>query len=62
MNGMWQRASFCNSGMCVEVQITPTFVFVRNSEGGPVVTASRAEWRAFCAGVAAGEFDLPEES
>jgi hypothetical protein len=62
VNGLWRRASFCCTGECVEVQITESFVFVRNSEGGPVVTASRAEWDAFCAGVAAGEFNLPEET
>lgn len=62
MNGLWQRASFCCSGMCVEVQITPTFVFVRNSEGGPVATFDHREWRAFVAAAAAGEFNIKETS
>lgn len=61
MSGVWLTSSSCVSGECVQVQITPSWVFVRNSDGGPVVTASYDEWRSFIAGAAAGEFDLPEE-
>lgn len=62
MNGLWRRASACCSGNCVEAQARDGRVFVRNSTGGPVVAFDRSEWEAFVAGVAAGEFNLPEET
>lgn len=62
MNGLWPRASFCNSGMRVEAQARDGRVYVRNSTGGPVVAFDRSEWEAFVAVVAAGEFNLPEET
>jgi hypothetical protein len=62
VNGLWRRASACVSGECAEAQITESWVFVRNSEGGPVATFDHREWRAFVAAAAAGEFNLPEET
>lgn len=59
MTGLWKRSTACATGECIEIQISPTYVFLRNAAGGPVVTASHAEWTAFCAGAAAGEFVLP---
>lgn len=58
----WIKSSRCNSGFCVEVQITPSFVHVRNSEGGPVASFGHEEWTAFVAGCATGDFDIPEET
>jgi hypothetical protein len=45
------------SGDCVEVSFEDETVLVRGSRdrNGPVLTFTRAEWRAFCAAVAAGE-------
>jgi hypothetical protein len=59
----WRKSSHSsgNGGQCVEVaQNLPGAVAVRDSKdpGGPVLAFSFAEWRAFAAGVKAGEFDL----
>lgn len=62
MSGVWLTSSSCVSGECVQVQITPSWVFVRNSDGGPVATFDHDEWRTWLAGVKQGEFDLPEET
>ena len=45
------------AGECVEVCFEGEQVHVRGSRGprGPMLTFTRAEWRAFCAAVAAGE-------
>lgn len=55
-------ATDCSLGDCVEVAVAGTQVQVRDSKdpGGPVLTFSLDEWRAFLAGAAAGEFDAPE--
>lgn len=51
------------NGQCVEVDAAGGDVKVRDSKnpGGPALTFTRAEWRAFTAGVKDGEFDLPPE-
>jgi hypothetical protein len=59
----WRKSSYSsgNGGQCVEVaQNLPGAVAVRDSKDpeGPVLALSFAEWRAFAAGVKAGEFGL----
>ncbi|CAM3066536.1 DUF397 domain-containing protein [Saccharomonospora xinjiangensis] len=60
-DGQWRKSSFSgNQGDCVEFRRVDGGVEVRNSkrpdEGSVAYTDS--EWRAFVAGVKAGEFDL----
>jgi hypothetical protein len=45
---------------CVEVRIGVDEVHVRDSKDryGPVLCFTHSEWRAFLAGVRAGEFDV----
>lgn len=57
----WATSSYSgnNGGQCVEVaRNLPGVVAVRDSKdlGGPALVFSPGEWRAFAAGVAAGEF------
>jgi hypothetical protein len=63
---VWQksRASGDSGGNCVEVAIIDGAVLLRNSQypGGPVLSFSHAEWRAFLTGARGGEFDLPEDA
>lgn len=59
----WTKSSFCDAGSCVEVFVDDDedLVFVRNSNSGAVLAAqffTAEEWRAFTAGVKAGEFDV----
>jgi hypothetical protein len=59
----WRKASYSstNGGACVEVAANlPGIVAVRDSKdpAGPVLAFSPGQWRAFAAGVRAGEFDL----
>jgi hypothetical protein len=61
--GVWRKASYSasNGGACVEVARVPTSaVAVRDSKDpdGPRLVVTPDEWRAFAAGVKAGEFDL----
>ena len=54
----WRRASICNGGECVEVASAGDGILLRHSTYPDTeVTVSGAEWRAFVAGVKAGEFD-----
>jgi hypothetical protein len=57
----WRRSSACTGAdsTCVEVAVGTGVVAVRDSkdQGGPVLRFTAAEWRAFLAGVRAGEFD-----
>ena len=60
----WRKSSHSNAngGACVEVaQNLPGAVAVRDSKDpdGPKLAFAPDEWRAFAAGVRAGEFDLP---
>jgi hypothetical protein len=59
---MWKKSSYsAGQGACVAVtQFTDGRVGVKHStrEGEPVLF-TRREWKAFIAGVKAGEFDLP---
>ncbi len=56
----WRKSSFSKqNGNCVELAQLPTGgVAVRDSKDphGPALQFTRAEWVAFTAGVAAGEF------
>jgi hypothetical protein len=58
----WFKSSFsANGSSCVEVRFRPgRIVAVRDTKdrSGPVLEFTSAEWVAFLAGVAAGEFDL----
>lgn len=66
----WRKSSYsANGGNCVEVAAgvvrksgrkPGSVVMVRDSKDpqGPVLVFSLDEWRAFAAGVKAGEFDL----
>jgi hypothetical protein len=57
----WRKSSFsANNGACVELApLTEGGVAVRDSKDphGPVLSFTRAEWTAFAAGMAAGEFN-----
>jgi hypothetical protein len=59
----WRKSSYSggNGGACVEVAVLPDGGWaVRDSKnpGGPKLAFAADEWRAFTAGVEAGEFDL----
>lgn len=57
----WRKSSKCNNeNMCVEVAlIDDDAIGVRNSKrpNAGMAIFTREEWRAFAAGVAAGEFE-----
>jgi hypothetical protein len=58
----WRKSSYSggNGGACVEVAVLPDGGrAVRDSKnpGGPKLAFAADEWRAFTAGVKAGEFD-----
>ena len=58
---VWFKSSFSNGqgGACVEVAANlPGIVAVRHSKDpdGPKLVFTAGEWKAFVAGVAAGEF------
>lgn len=53
----WRRSSWCYSGDCVEVDVLPGSVRVRDSKNPDVIlTFSTEEWDLFARGVARGEF------
>ncbi|HEV2243347.1 MAG TPA: DUF397 domain-containing protein [Streptosporangiaceae bacterium] len=58
----WRKSSYSGNdgGGCVEVAQAPAGVAVRDSKDpdGPGLACSPQEWRAFVAGVKAGEFGL----
>ena len=58
----WRKSSYSGNdgGGCVEVARLPAVVAVRDSKDpdGSRLTFSSEEWRAFVAGVKAGEFGL----
>ncbi|WP_433470818.1 DUF397 domain-containing protein [Saccharomonospora azurea] len=60
-DGQWRKSSFSgNQGDCVEFRRIEGGVEVRNSKrpDEASVAYTDSEWRAFVAGVKAGEFDL----
>ena len=54
----WHSA--CESGECVEVCFEGESVLVRGSRdpGGPMLSFTHAEWREFCAAIAAGKMTV----
>jgi hypothetical protein len=56
----WRTSGRCNNGDCVEVAMLEEEVVVRDSKDrhGLVLRFTAAEWRAFLAGVHAGEFEF----
>lgn len=57
----WQKSTFSmGAGDCVEAARLPAGVALRDSkdQAGPVLRFTPSEWRAFVAGVKAGEFDF----
>ena len=57
----WRKSTrSSNGGNCVEVAVNlPGIVAVRDSKdpAGPALVITSGQWRAFLAGVRAGEFD-----
>jgi hypothetical protein len=56
----WRVSSWCAAGDCVAVGRLPTgHVLVKDTKDleGPQLRFDASEWRAFVAGVRAGEFD-----
>jgi hypothetical protein len=59
----WRKSSYSggNGGACVEVASNlPDVIAVRDSKDpdGPRLAFSRSDWRAFLAGLQAGQFSL----
>jgi hypothetical protein len=56
---IWRRSRRCDSGACIEVAHVGGGLAMRDSKdpGGPRLTFTVGEWRAFLAGVRAGEFE-----
>ena len=58
----WFKSTYSGSsgGACVEVSVLPEGVAMRDSKDptGPALIFTAAEWAAFLAGAAAGQFDL----
>jgi Domain of unknown function (DUF397) len=57
----WRKSSRSSgNGARVEITDAGTVIAVRDSkdQSGPVLAFTREDWRAFTAGVHAGEFDL----
>jgi hypothetical protein len=56
---VWRRSSACVSSGCVELAEVGDSIVLRDSKTpvGPILTCSRAEFRAFVEGVKAGSFD-----
>ena len=59
INTDWRKSSRCASSSCVEVAWDAGMVLLRDSKDaeGPILSCTTEEWRAFIAGVKAGEFD-----
>ena len=57
----WRKAQACGNSNCVEVNIWPISVFVRDFKNpySSYLAFTHEEWAAFLAGVKAGEFDSP---
>ncbi|GAA1015171.1 hypothetical protein Aple_068210 [Acrocarpospora pleiomorpha] len=58
----WRKSTFSGSvGECVEVAVLNT-IAVRDSKNpqGEVLYFTPGEWRAFCAGVRNGQFEVRE--
>ena len=62
--GPWRKSSFSNpnGNQCVEVAVSTNAVALRDSKNpnGPTLVFNQAEWSAFVAGVAVGEFRISQ--
>jgi hypothetical protein len=59
----WHKSSASGgTGDCVEVAFVDEGVLIRHSRnpGGPVLSFTHSEWRAFLTGSRNGEFDPPD--
>jgi hypothetical protein len=58
----WRRSTRCDNGHCIEVAFVDEAVMIRDSKApdGPLLHFSLEEWRAFAAGIQAGEFGPAE--
>ena len=56
----WRKSARCGSETCVEVAISDSKAYVRNSQeaAGPYLVFSADEWRGFLAGAQDHEFDI----
>jgi hypothetical protein len=57
----WRKSSYSNgTAECVEVAMTAPVVAVRDTKdrGGPMLTFSLGDWRAFTTAVRHDEFDV----
>jgi hypothetical protein len=56
---LWQKSTYSSAGNCVELAQIGKLIAMRDSKDptGPVLMFTGDEWRAFCGGVLAGEFD-----
>jgi hypothetical protein len=56
----WKKSTASESGGCVEVAKTESFVHVRDSKNpkGPKLAFPATEWKAFLVGLHGDEFDL----
>lgn len=54
----WVTSSFCGTGGCVQVRRAEQVEVRHSGADEPPMTFTRDEWRAFVAGVKAGEFDV----
>ncbi|MFC0532258.1 DUF397 domain-containing protein [Phytohabitans kaempferiae] len=54
----WRKSGQCESHNCVEVAVGAKGVSIRDSTApdGPFLEVSATAWKAFCAGLRAGEF------
>jgi hypothetical protein len=57
---VWMKSSRCDSSQCVEVAAVADDVMIRDSRNpsGPILRVSRADWNAFAAGIAHGDFQF----
>lgn len=55
---VWRHSSSCDSGSCLEVAFAEGHVYLRDSEHGPVLEVTPAEWLAFTDGIKAGELKM----
>jgi hypothetical protein len=57
---IFRKASACEAHSCLLVAVEPGRAHVRDSKApdGPSLIVGAPQWRAFIAGVKAGQFDL----
>lgn len=57
---LWRKSARCGTSACVEVAKVGDSFLVRDSKNpaGPTLNFTPAEWEAFAAGMAAGDFEF----